>query len=326
MDAFADGPGSQLVAISSGNTPGLGPRGLYRSLGDGAWQEVGATTFGRSRAINQLAIDPQDDNRFAVGTAQAGVFVTSDGGQTFTQSFPATTAVSAMTWTQTRLYVAAIGRGLFASEDGAAWTEYATLRVPSSLDDVDPTPTVPQIYQIREAQGDASHIYVVLRDHLLYHSTDAGATWTSLGGNLVVADPDRPNAWRYYGTSLDASGDRLVVGTLRQGLWRSTDGGVTWLQADSPTNAMTVPPSYLGLVAADGGLVAQADQFGLLRSDDDGVTWTMFAELITNRNAKTLVVDADGHLLLPTYGGGVYVAGTAIPLSETIQIGLSSPE
>lgn len=326
LDAFARGTNSLLVAISSGNRPGITPHGLYRSVGDGPWQEVGAATFGTSRVINKVAVDPLDDSRFAVGTMQNGVYVTADGGQTFVPWAPSTNPVSALVWTGARLYAAVVGSGLYSTEDGSNWTEYATLRVPSNLDSADPVSTIPQINEVVEDPASANHIYVVLRDHALYHSTDAGATWSSLGGDLVVADPDRLNAWKYTGSSLHADDDLLVLGTLNQGLWRSVNGGQNWTQADAPSNSLSEQPDYVDIVAADGGLVAQGDEYGLVRSDDNGATWTLFADQITNRNAVQILLDTDGSLLLPTWGGGIYVAGTPIPLSATIQSGVTSPE
>ncbi len=326
IDAFANGPDSRLLAVSSGNQPGIAgtARGLHRTVGGGVWQEVGASIFGRTLIIAKVAIDPDDDNRFAVGTATNGVYVTSDGGQNFTRWSPnATPTVSALSWSSTRLYAAVVGVGLFSSTDGITWTEHPTLRVPSNLDLAQPVPSVPQITRVVEDPANADHIYVVLRDHLLYHSTDAGATWASLGGNLVVANPNQPNAWRYTGSSLQIDGNRLVIGTLRQGIWRSTDLGTTWTRADAPTNSLATQPTFVDIIATDGGLVTQGDQYGLLRSDDDGATWSLFGFQITNRNALRLVRDHDGSLLLPTWGGGIYIPGTLVPLSETIQSGVT---
>ncbi len=327
--AFARGANSQLAALNSvANTDNPGSaRGLYRTVGGGSWQEVGATTFGRSRNINSVAVDPDDDNHFAVGTAQDGVFVTSDGGETFTQWSPVAGAVvSAMTWTSARLCAAITGRGVYATVDGQTWTEYATLRVPNDLDLSQPVPVIPQVTAIVEDGADANHIYVVLKEHLLYHSTDAGATWTSLGGDLVVSNPDQPLAWRYTGWCLHADGDLLVVGTQLQGIWRSVNGGENWTQAVTPTDGLPSQKTYEGIVAADGGLLAQADEYGLVRSDDNGATWTDFEHQIANRNGLQLLLDVDGSLLLPTTGGGIYLPGVPLSLSATIQTGRTSPE
>jgi hypothetical protein len=328
IDAFARGANSRLLAVSSGNQPGIAgtARGVHRAVGDGPWQEVGAEIFGRNLIVAKVAIDPDDDNRFAVGTKQNGVYVTSDGGQTFTRWAPvANPNVSAVVWTSTRLYAAIVGSGLYSSADGLTWTEYPSLRVPSNLDVAQPVPTVPQVAWILEEPTDANHIYVVLKDHLLYHSTDAGATWTSLGGDLVVANPNQPGAWKYSGQSLHVDGDLLVVGTLRQGIWRSEDHGQHWARADAPSNGLPVQPTYVDIIAANGGLVAQGDQYGLVSSDDDGATWELFGNQLANRNGLQMVRDADGSLLLPTWGGGIYVAGTPISISETIQSGVTDP-
>lgn len=323
LDAFAIGGGTRLTALSSGNQPGIVARGLYRSVENGPWQPVGVAALG-TPVVNRLAIFPADGNRFAAGTTDAGVHVTFDGGQTFAQWRVGTGVVGALAWTSTRLYAGITGNGLYHSEDGINWAQYATLRVRASLHPDSLRTVAPQVKRVVEDPNDANHIFVLLANHLLYHSTDGGTTWSSLGGDLVVYNTDTPESWKFTGSSLWFDGPDLVIGTERQGIYRSTNGGVNWVRAVSPVDGETLSPNYVSIVEAGGALIAQANQAGLVRSDDRGATWTLFAQQRTNRNALDLLRDVDGSLLLPTWGGGIYIPWTPINLSETIQPGATA--
>jgi photosystem II stability/assembly factor-like uncharacterized protein len=96
-------------------------------------------------------------------------------------------------------------------------------------------------YEITVAPGDARRLYLAIRDRV-YRSDDGGATWTLPPGSVVFPhDLDANSASRANGSFMAVSPDDpnlLFVGTIRDGLWRSTDGAATWARvAEVPVGA-----------------------------------------------------------------------------------------
>jgi len=79
----------------------------------------------------------------------------------------------------------------------------------------------------------------------VFRTTDGGATWTKVSSNdeihnvtTIVQDPTSTNIW-YYGTGEASGNSASLSGSsyLGQGIWKSTNGGLTWAQM--PTTAST---------------------------------------------------------------------------------------
>jgi photosystem II stability/assembly factor-like uncharacterized protein len=134
-------------------------------------------------------------------------------------------------------------------------------------------------------KGDCSH---------LYRSTDGGATWSRgdimlaspLDGygcsrneegtlRLLAVDPTTP-ATLYAGVPFSASSGR--------GLWRSSDGGVSWRPAGLHSH-------ILSLALTPSALYAGTSSGGVYRSDDRGLTWRAASEGLTGFSVSELAVD-----------------------------------
>ena len=72
----------------------------------------------------------------------------------------------------------------------------------------------------------------------VFRTTDGGATWTKVSSNdeihnvtTIVQDPTSTNIW-YYGTGEASGNSASLSGSsyLGQGIWKSTNGGLTWAQ------------------------------------------------------------------------------------------------
>lgn len=111
----------------------------------------------------------------------------------------------------------------------------------------------------------------------IWKSTNGGQTWTPLDdfmANLHIGalafDPNNPNVI-YAGTG-ERAYDRVV---RNSGVFKSTNGGATWLQLVTTANWLDVqtiapqPGSSSVLLAATGG--------GIFRSTDAGTTWALAA-------------------------------------------------
>ncbi len=187
-------------------------------------------------------------------------------------------------------------------------------------------------------------------------SLDAGATWTDRSGNLpppinqlidfdgsgpspaqnliaelitpvpLVFDPDSSNTL-YVGTFLSqrwltATGDFLdpqPIPSIASGVFKSTDGGVTWVHASNglprysgslnsahdvlalaihPTN-----PSILWATTATTGVVTGTIQTSLYKTIDGGLNWT------ESRSGIPAGLDIRALLVDPTDGNVLYAAG-----------------
>jgi photosystem II stability/assembly factor-like uncharacterized protein len=103
----------------------------------------------------------------------------------------------------------------------------------------------------------------------IYVSQDGGRIWTSRdsGGTWQVTR-GQPGGTSHTGAlAVDGKG-RVYAGTLREGLWRSTDGGATWrrllVQQDT---IWQILPAGAALYASSGG------DANLYRSNDGGESW-----------------------------------------------------
>jgi len=328
--AMAD-DGNAVLALTAGSQFQNDPRGVYVATAGGAWERVAADVFDETVRAIRVAMDPDQSGRFAVGTNTRGVYVTSDGGQTFTQwtsnldpaydSIPNNFEVTELVWTATRLYVAVRNYGLFISEDdGASFVRLANLSVPDGNGGEIPG----YVRALREDPANSDRVVVGLDGNGVQESLDGGQTWQSLNGTYRDLEGETLGSPPTV-TSLDtdpADPDHLIAGTLAQGVWVTTDGGANWLEATTPfldDELFPTKPQVTDIVRIGGQLVALADGrgIGLMTSADGGATWTTDADQPSNRNGRQLVV-AGSELVRPTYGAGIYQPDVTVELSRTI--------
>jgi len=234
----ASGEGLQRPDLSVGN-------GIYRSADAGqTWTHLGLRD---GQQIPALAVDPRDANHLFAAVlghpfgpnAERGLFVSSDGGETWQKSLyvDEDTGASdiAMDPTNPDVLYAALweGRegpwefgnsyhgshgGIFKSSDGGKKWRKLGGGLPAD---------VVQAY-VAIAASNSSRLYASVatgREVFIYRSDDAGETWRRAttdgrpaqrigGGDLPVPRVDPKNPDILYSTSTVT--------------WRSTDGGQTW--------------------------------------------------------------------------------------------------
>lgn len=130
----------------------------------------------------------------------------------------------------------------------------------------------------------------VPRGGRVLRSDDGGRSWVPSDQEWFVAGNQsfRTGGERLAIDPLDP--DRAYVGTQREGLWRSTDGGATWDQIpldrvpDGVTAERSADQSGVGLVSVlDAGgasvVVAGVAHEGILVSFDDGESWERVVDL-----------------------------------------------
>ncbi len=338
--ALAAGSGGFMVAgFSRGVTAESDPVGLFTY--DGAdWTRIAAEWFDETKLITSIAVspDPSDNNKvFAVGTARDGLFVTTDGGDTFEQwtvefdpgyaDMPTIFRVNVLEWSGNRVFAFVNTFGLFISEDKGASFARSDFLVPENLDVPGSDLILPVINALSFHPDHPDTVIAALQFHGAYESFNGGGDWHDLNGDLVVpGGPDNTGAWVNSGLDVlydDVSPQTMLMGVMQKGLYRSSDGGATWvLVGDSiqPGNRGEILAlTMIRLTGTPGTIFVLENKYSLLRSTDSGATWEHFASQPVINKGHFLLADAtgSGDLTMGSWGGGMYIPDTPISLTET---------
>lgn len=254
----------------------LDPQTIYLGTFTGAIQKStdgGSSWSTSSRGLSQidyraLAVHPTQPNILLAAGFGGGPWRSEDGGQTWSASGTGADIGTGIEFVldsvdPSRVYYLSSGRTYASTDTGNTWNEIpipgASGRNAMAIDPLDNTR------------------FLVGANNGLYHSTDSGGSWTpvtddfSAVSNLsvreVVFDVQNPSLvylafWTHY---TDENG----------GVYRSTDGGLTWSSANSGIPAyanfdyhsMAVDPFN------EGHAYVAAFSQGIYKTTDSGLTW-----------------------------------------------------
>ena len=286
----------------------------------------GATKVLESGGVREVI---QIGKRLFAGTG-AGLYVSDDEGSNWTLTSLQEQAV----W-QIRddgagvLYAGTAPTGLFRSEDGGdSWTEIESLAKLAleggwSIPFDPPLPSAARALVVKGKQ-----LWVGVEVGGIAMSEDAGATWSVVlpGDNpdlhMMFAHPDQPEtlfASTGYGR-LDGVAE-MVEGNA--GVFRSEDGGNTWLYAwkgitprySRPMCIDLRPPYGLTVASAPNAFSSCRQEKGaeamLFRSEDGGESWRSLCDEVhspSRANIHGLTVDpeAPGGVLVGTDIGEIW--------------------
>jgi photosystem II stability/assembly factor-like uncharacterized protein len=297
--------------------------GLFRSDNGGdTWIRVSQP---RGGFLNSLAVHPRQPRTVYGGTSGSGFFKSTDGGQSWAPIGPFATVHArplAVDPSSQTVYAHVSGRGLLRSVDGGATWEQLAFGIPgATADSVAVDPADPEVLVtaaagglFRSADGGAQFVPIANTERLgqvlapepgtfyaldfrfdftqplVWKSTDAGLTWSSLPGLPVVllraslrADPTDPDALYI-----------LAQTDLRiWGVFRSLDGGVSWASlalppgscelagltvarpsASSPSSPSSPAVLYLAGTRSLEGNCSFSEVAAVFRSLDGGSSWT----------------------------------------------------
>ncbi len=303
-----------------------------------AWDWLGPGNIGgRTRA---LAIDPTNPLVMYAGGVAGGVWKSVDAGANWntTDDLMLNLAVTTIVidpvdsdviyaGTGEGIYPHPLmlqGLGVFKSVDaGATWSQLSGTVVGV------PTGAFHFVNKLVISPNDNDRLYAGTRTGV-WRSDDAGVTWTHrLGNPTYLSGPSDSNGSVAGCLDLairsDSDPDVLFAsfGNLeKDGLFRSTDGGATWLEAVMPSNmgrtTIAIAPSdndviYLGM--ADNGTVNPVGQLvNIYRSLDGGLTYTPQVDMgsLTGPWLYSNLVFATGCFGTETYSQGWYDNALAV--------------
>lgn len=252
------------------------PEAMYSNL---RWRLIGPFRAGKSECVTGV---PGNTSTFYMGTPGGGVWKTVDSGRVWFPVFDdaKVASIGAIAVAPTNADIVYVGtgyqgpgNGIWKSTDaGATWKNIGlaeTRMISGILIDPKSPDTI-----FAAAPGDA----LSGENRGVYKSTDGGATWRKVlyldpqsGVISISLAPDAPSV-------IFASFQSRVFGrqAVEHGIYKSTDGGDTWQEA----NGAGLPQSGMGKIGVlvapktNGKRVYAIMNQGFFRSDDQGGTWT----------------------------------------------------
>ena len=229
----------------------------YRSMAESSpyrtipWQYLGPTNIS-ARATDIDVADRNGARRIYVGYATSGVWKTDDNGATWQAVFEhqASTSIGDVAvapsnpdivWIGTgeaNLFRASMaGVGIYKSIDGGRTFAHSGLTDTHTIARIVVHPTNPDIVYVA-ATG---HAWTDNEMRGVFKTTDGGKTWTKVfyrssrtGAADLVMDPSEPNtlyASMWQRIRRKWSDPRVEPGYSEGGIWKTTDGGATWIEA-----------------------------------------------------------------------------------------------
>jgi photosystem II stability/assembly factor-like uncharacterized protein len=276
--------------------------GLYHSTNGGrSWQ---ALSFPNAPGISRILLDPTDPKHVVVAvlgdvfapSAQRGVYVTFDGGVTFSKT-------------------------LYLSEQSGASD--------MAMDPKNPSVIYAGMWHVLRRPW--AIISGGTGDDGLYRSSDGGRTWKEVAGNGfpvppigrigVTIAPSMPN--RVYALVESSAGV----------LWRSDDSGVTWkmVSNDSLANQRPFYFSHVRVSPTDAGTVYAVSML-LATSYDGGEKFNLSAfgvhadlhDMWISSDGSRMALAGDGGIAVSANGGATWSNSRNIAIGQVYRVGLSN--
>ena len=272
----------------------LGPVPIQNETPNFGGNPIGGPLASASGKVTAIAVDPTTAGRLFIGTSGGGVWMSTNGGASFTSIFDLqpTLAIGALT--------------------------------------LDPTTTPPTIFA---GTGEANNTVDSYFGLGIFVSTDLGKTWAQNtgGGSFLDASiariaidttqtPRVIYAAVSTGSTSNRAGVNLIVNSItNNGLWESLDGGMSWAMV--PLSTQDDCPSFGGFCPAEdveidpihpNNVYAAIYQSGVFVSHDSGSTWqTMSFPGVVNSQIGRATISAhnnSAYILLGAVDSKEYLA------------------
>lgn len=312
-----------------------------------AWQGLGPSTIGGR--VTDLVAHPTQPNTVFAGAATGGVWRSTDAGATFTSAWDPTLtpAIGALAISSTGTLYAGTGEsnpgggsvtfsgaGVFRSTDsGASWQSLGL----TGSDRIGRI-VIDRTNSNRLFVAAAGNLYVPGGQRGLYRTTDGGASWqlvlaganATTGAIDVALSPTDPN--RIYVAMWDhhRQPNGRVYGGVGSGVYRSSDGGASWVRLGGGLPAVSSDLGRMGLAVAGSDanrlyVIAadtSGDFLGMWTSTNGGDSWTRITNTTYLSASQSTFGWWFGRIWVdPAAAHHAWVAG--VPLLETLDAGAS---
>ncbi len=279
MTGFAFDPMAPSTVYASADNDGF-PTGVFKSTDSGAtWKPANVGINPNSR-VRGVAVARDGKSVFAA--SEDGVYLSADGGASWTVALPSKAAHSVATGPDGLVLAGTNGDGVLRSTDGGkSWGETTT----------DAKWIGNIVYAVAVSTATSGLCYASIPNRVL-RSTDGGATWTTFSRSF--------NWVNFRSLALDEKSGAVWAGSGRDGVVKTIDGGATWMTGAGflalEVKAILLDPS------APKRLFVGTTQGGVHFSEDGGATWALSNEGLTNRAVHSLAADPSAP--------GTFLAGT----------------
>ncbi len=266
-----------------------------------SWRCIGPPRGGR---VITVAGHPTERMTFYFGAVGGGVWKTTDGGvywENITDGYFTTAAVGAIavaTSDPNVIYAGtgeptirgdvSYGDGVYKSTDGGKTWKNVGLADTHHIAQIRIHPNNPDLVYVA-AMG---HAFGPNEERGVFRSKDGGATWEK-----VLYKSDKAGS---ADLTMDATNPRILYASIYEqvrnfwsltsggpdsGIWKSTDGGDSWIEL---TNNKGLPDGLKGKIGITVSpakpervwaiIEAEEKKAGVYRSDDSGATWTQLSD------------------------------------------------
>jgi photosystem II stability/assembly factor-like uncharacterized protein len=265
---------------------------LYEGI---KWRELGPFRGGRSCTVTGVKGKP---NLYYFGTVGGGVWRSEDAGQTWgnisDNYFGGTIGAIAVAESDPNVIFAgegeqtlrnnvASGSGLWKSTDAGTTWKHMGLTDSKHISRIRVHPKNPDLVYVA-AMG---NLWKPNEMRGIFRSNDGGQTWKKIlyindktGAADLVLDPNNPRIMYASTWNMSRNGYRMDSGGPDSKLWKSTDGGETWVNLSDKQGmpkgingiiGVTISPKNSNRIWA---IIENQEAGGVYRSDDAGKTWT----------------------------------------------------
>jgi photosystem II stability/assembly factor-like uncharacterized protein len=264
---------------------------LYASSSNGGlWQSKDSAQTWK-QILSQITIydffvDPNNTNRiYVAGTYNdhGKILRTDNGGASWDQIYNegsiknAVNTITANPYRTSELY-AALNSGIIIKSQDSGVNWFVVYNVKDQVLKMRFSPLNGQLYVIAKGKG-------------LARSNDGGQSWTSLT-KLVSSDSSQAlfqQSSRFVKFSLDDQDPRVIYMTTGNGLFKTTDDGLTWTSLKLPVRGESLSPR--AIASSRGGVVAYTSiENTIYKTVNGGQSWQT-QSLPTSNRVNSIIID-----------------------------------